>query len=122
MMKQVLIVDDSTFSRSLIKRFLQNESPPLITEASNGEVGLQKFQQQDFDVVFLDLTMPVMDGFSFLRAIQGLEHNSKIFIISADVQPEARKLCMQLGATGFMPKPLEEHTFKDMLLGCGLLQ
>ncbi len=120
-MEHVLIVDDSAFSRSLIKCIILDVSSPKITEADNGKVGLQKLQEHDFDVIFLDLTMPEMDGFTFLRILREREMKCKIFIISADVQPEARKRCIELGAAGFIPKPLKEETFKNMLVNFGLL-
>lgn len=120
-MEHVLIVDDSAFSRGIIRRLLQEESSTKITEADNGKVALDKLQDNQFDVIFLDLTMPEMDGYDFLRAIQGFKLKSKIFIISADVQPEARKLCLELGATGFMPKPIKEDKFKRFLNNFGLL-
>ena len=72
--------------------------------------------------MFLDLTMPELDGFGVLEALKNrIDISCKIFVVSADIQPMAKQICRDLGALGFLPKPLDKATLLINLKQHGLL-
>ncbi|MFC3031368.1 response regulator [Pseudoalteromonas fenneropenaei] len=117
----VTVADDSTMSRKAVIRALPSEWSVTVNEAKNGKEALQAVAEGKADVLFLDLTMPEMDGFQVLSYLH--EHHAKtvVIVISADIQPEAKKLVDSLGAFRFLHKPLQAEQLKFTLHELGLL-
>lgn len=69
---RILLVEDSRDNRLLLQAFL-NKTPFLIEEAENGMEGLEKFKSEKFDLVLMDMQMPVMDGYTAVREIRNWE-------------------------------------------------
>ncbi|MEW5831416.1 MAG: response regulator [Campylobacterota bacterium] len=104
---KILAVDDSKVARLfLIKTLKEVEPGAQILEAENGLVALELFKEHAPDIVFLDLTMPVMDGYQALREIMALNPKAQVVIVSADIQSQAQALVMELGAKAMVPKPI----------------
>ncbi|MFX8637144.1 response regulator, partial [Acinetobacter baumannii] len=83
-----------------------------VTVASNGQEALDRYTEQSFDVVLMDVQMPVMDGLSACRAIRGVEarrhsRRTPVIALSASVQEEDRKAALAAGMDGFAHKPLD---------------
>ncbi len=118
----VLVVDDSAFSRRMLKKVFPDKWDVTVTEASNGKDALVALTSQKFDIMFLDLTMPEIDGFGVLEALKNRSDiTCKIFVVTADIQPKAKQLCKELGALAFLPKPLDKETLQKNLKQHGLL-
>jgi len=118
----VLVVDDSAFSRRMLKKAFPEKWEVTVTEASNGKEALVALTSQKFDIMFLDLTMPEIDGFGVLEALKNrADITCKIFVVTADVQPKAKQLCKEFGAMAFLPKPLDKETLQAHLKQHGLL-
>ena len=115
MSASLLIVDDSTFSRNMIKRVLPTEWNVEVTEASSGQEALQICQLKQFDAIFLDLTMPEIDGLDVLQELKNRNYIYPVFIISADIQESSKQIAKQLGALDFFPKPIKTETLLSML-------
>ena len=111
----LLIVDDSEFSRNMIKRALPSDWDVVIDEASCGQEALDYCNSLQFDVIFLDLTMPDMDGLEVLQALGERGYLSKIFVISADVQSSSKEIALQRGALEFLQKPVTADKLSAML-------
>lgn len=92
-----------------------------ISFASNGLEALTAIRQGKGEIVFLDLTMPEMDGFAVLEAIRQEELKSVVIVISGDIQPVARERVLQLGAIDFIKKPLNQEKLRQTLETFGLL-
>ncbi len=103
---KILICDDSAIARKLIIRTIVPSASLHLIEAHDGNEALKIMQEQDIDILFLDLTMPVMDGFEVLKSLPVSNYQTKIVIISGDVQQEAKQRCFELGAIAFVVKPL----------------
>ena len=106
---KILICDDSAVARKLITRSIVQDTSLHLLEAQDGHEALKILAEQNIDVLFLDLTMPVMDGFEVLESLPVSQYPTKIVIISGDVQNEAKQRCLELGAMDFIAKPLAEE-------------
>ncbi|WP_087017765.1 response regulator [Thaumasiovibrio subtropicus] len=109
----ILICDDSPMVRNRLAACLDPEWD--IETAENGWDALMLLERKSFDLLFLDLTMPVMDGFALLEELQNQHIQLPIVVISADIQPEARKRCLQSGAVDFINKPFQKQDVHDVV-------
>ncbi|MGY5738977.1 response regulator [Vibrio antiquarius] len=106
---KILICDDSAVARKLIARSIVQDTSLHLIEAQDGYEALNILAEQNIDILFLDLTMPIMDGFEVLESLPVSHCQTKIVIISGDVQQEAKQRCIELGAQAFIAKPLTEE-------------
>jgi CheY-like chemotaxis protein len=116
MSKKALVVDDALLSRITVKKMLTNSQIDCV-EASNGREALKAIEENRFDIVFLDLLMPEMDGFEVLEALQKQNYSSPVIVISADIQKSSKTRCEKLGASGFLNKPVTEDELEKILSG-----
>ena len=112
---RILIVDDSSICRRLMRRFLRTVSPLEIVEAANGLEAVEAYTKAPFDLVLMDLTMPVMNGYEACAAITALDPDARVAIISADVQPVARQRCRDAGAFTFVGKPVDRAQINELI-------
>ena len=117
----LLICDDSAMARKQVKRSLPDSWEVDITFATNGVEGIEAIRSGKGEMVFLDLTMPELDGYGVLKQVQEEGHKSIVIVISADIQPEARDRVMGLGALDFIKKPVDSKKLQDVLRNYGLL-
>jgi len=103
-MTTVLIIDDSSFQRTIIRKTLTNEGYTCI-DADNGRVGLDLIEEEQPDIIIVDLLMPGMDGIEFLTAIREKEIAIPVIVLTSDIQDATREKCIQLGASSFLNKP-----------------
>ena len=87
----ILICDDSGFARRQMARSLPDGWDVDISFAENGEQALELIRQGKGDVVFLDLNMPVMDGYQTMEAIRQQDLPCLVVVVSGDVQAQARE-------------------------------
>ena len=83
-----------------------------VTEGDNGRDGLDKFEQDDFDLVVSDLLMPEMDGQQLLGEIRQ-RSNVPVIIATADIQESSRRQCEELGAFSVLNKPFKVERLLD---------
>lgn len=118
----VLVVDDSSMSRKLMKRALPKDWDVEITEATNGEEAIAAYREGKGHVIFLDLTMPVKDGFQVLEQIKSDGLDSFVVVVSADIQPKAQQRVKELGAMAFVKKPVSTEVIISILKEYGILR
>jgi len=118
--QNILICDDSPVVHRAMSRMLSGQDAVTLFFAENGKEGLECLTNQDIDVMFLDLTMPVMDGFEVLQVLSAREHETKTIILSADVQRQAMERCIELGAHHFLPKPFDPEHLMSVLNKLGI--
>ncbi len=103
--KRVLVVDDSAFSRRALKRMIEKSADlEVIGTAANGEEAMRIVLRDRPDVITLDLEMPVMDGFSFLRWLMAARPTPVVVVSARDDDPSILK-AFDLGAVDFIGKP-----------------
>ncbi len=102
----ILIVDDTTIVRKTLS-FALKKAGHEVTEASNGSEALALLYNQEVDLIFLDIHMPVMDGFEVLQALKQDPHfsNIPVIVLSANEEIEYAVRCIELGAIDYINKP-----------------
>ncbi|WP_417763528.1 response regulator [Shewanella sp.] len=117
----VLICDDSALARKQMARTLPKEWDVDITYATNGAEGLEAIKAGKGEIVFLDLNMPVMDGYDVLRHIQQDDLPAMVIVVSGDIQIQAHQRVKALGALDFIQKPVSADAITNILEEYGIL-
>jgi two-component system chemotaxis response regulator CheY len=117
----ITVVDDSKISRKMVIKALPPDWDVEITQAENGEEALEAYRAGKAEVMFLDLTMPVMDGYQVLESLQKEQLNTFVFVVSADIQPDAQERVKKLGAMAFIKKPVSTEVINQVLKEYGII-
>ena len=118
----ILVVDDSENNRDLLTSALQSYQFK-VDSAENGQIALEKFGAYHFDLILMDLKMPVMDGFAATQAIREMHKGKSIIImaISASVSEDTRQRIHGSGFNDFIAKPLSFcELFEKIYLNLGI--
>lgn len=116
----ILVVDDNEGNRDMLSRQLVRQGHTVAT-ASDGQAALDRLRAESFDLVLLDMMMPVLDGYSTLDAIKtdpALRHLPVIMISALDELASVVR-CIERGAEDFLPKPFNP-TLLRARIGAGL--
>jgi len=103
-MSKILIIDDEKVIRDTLREILEYEKF-IISEAKDGEEGLAKIKEEDFDLVLCDIKMPKMDGIEVLEHAKALDRPPQFIMISAHGSIETAVEATKKGAFDFIPKP-----------------
>ncbi|TAJ09264.1 MAG: PAS domain S-box protein [Nitrospirae bacterium] len=111
---RILLVEDSPDNRLLILSYVKT-LPYVIDVAEHGQVAVDKFQQSRYDLVLMDVQMPVMDGHSATRAIRQWEQEqgrtpTPIVALTANALPEEIRKSLEAGCTAHLIKPIKKAT------------
>ncbi|MBX2858137.1 MAG: response regulator [Cellvibrionaceae bacterium] len=117
----LLICDDSSMARKQVARSLPTSWSVEVSFAKNGLEALEAIRAGKGEMVFLDLTMPEMDGYGVLETVKNESLKCVIIVISGDIQPEARKRVRSLGALEFIKKPINQEKLCAVLETYGLM-
>lgn len=113
----VLVVEDTLINQKVAKMMLEKLGANVVI-AANGQLAVQAYREQTFDMIFMDCQMPVMDGFDATRAIRQMERVGKripIIALTANVVKEEKLKCLDAGMDDFVSKPVSQQTLKKML-------
>lgn len=105
-MKKILIVEDDQFLREFYQELLQGEGY-FVDVAADGEIGLSKIQQNEYELVLLDIMLPKKDGLQILRDLKitpAKTQNLTIVVLTNLGQDAVIKECFDLGAQGYLIK------------------
>ncbi len=110
--RRILLVDDNSDNRLLVMSYLK-KLPHEVVEAENGQLALEKFKAREFDLVFMDVQMPVLDGHEATRAIRIWEKNQNrratpIIALTAHASAEEAERSLAAGCTTHMTKPIKK--------------
>jgi len=114
---KILVVDDFSTMRRIIKNLLKDLGFSNIQEADDGSTALPMLQQGDFDFVVTDWNMPGMQGIDLLRAIRAddkLKH-LPVLMVTAEAKKEQIVAAAQAGVNGYVVKPFTAATLKEKL-------
>lgn len=107
MSRNILVIDDSPTLRKLLRFYLKKKGY-TVDEAHNGRVGLECIAKKKFDLIILDMAMPVMNGAQVLEKLKEMkDFKIPILILSADKEEESKAIGISLGASYYMTKPFK---------------
>lgn len=115
MHKTILICDDSNMARKQLVRSLPENINALILQAENGEEAIDILTTQEVHLLFLDLNMPVMDGYEVLSTMYINKLQVPTLVVSGDVQQQARERVKEMGALEFIKKPISREKLEKLV-------
>ncbi len=113
--KSFLVIDDSSTMRQLLVMTLTKMGHPVVDVARNGRVGLEKLLANVPDVVLTDLDMPEMNGLEFIKRARAQYADLPIVIVSTPGDEQTRDQALQLGANGYLTKPITGFQLTEVL-------
>ena len=119
---KILITDDSSFARKQMMRALPPDWDVEVLNAGNGEEAIEVLLSQSPKVMFLDLNMPVLDGYETLEAIIKQDIEVIVIVVSGDIQPQAIQRVTEMGAVEFIKKPIKSEELSEVLHAHGIFE
>ena len=115
---RILLVEDNPINQLVTKDLLE-EKEVAIKVASNGQIALDMISEQDFDLVLMDMQMPVLDGYQTIKIIRKMENEKikhiPIIALTANVIESEIKKCYEAGADAYVSKPFRpDHLFNEI--------
>ena len=116
---KVLLVEDNSINRAMAKEMLKGLGF-VVTSAINGKIGVEKAQENEFDLILMDCQMPEMDGFEATKAIRELQEQEKIkptpiIALTANAMKGDRELCIKAGMDDYITKPVKKDTLQTSI-------
>jgi len=115
---RALIVEDDPLNREILRRQLKSMGFEM-DEATDGSEALEKLEQAEYDIVLMDIHMPVMDGYTATIAIRNREARSgghrRIIALTADAMKGDRERCLEVGMDDYLAKPFRPSELKEVL-------
>ena len=112
-MKTVLVVDDSSLMRRLIKNIIIKNGYQVVGEAVNGKLGVEKYMELRPDIVTLDMVMDEMNGLEALKLIIEENPDANVIMVSSMGQDIIIREAILSGAKNFLLKPFDEKQVLD---------
>lgn len=112
--KNILVTDDSLLGRMSVKKAVSHLDFNIL-EAVDGYDALIQIDSKKPDIIFLDLLMPKVDGFTVLEEMQKRNIKIPVIVVSADIQDSTIDRCTKLGAFGYLNKPIERIALDKIL-------
>lgn len=117
-LSKVLIVDDSQLIHSMYRLVLNRYTGCRIVDAMNGLEALDVLSREnDFDMILLDINMPVMNGIQFMEKVkkENIYRNIPIVVVSTEGKEEDTLRALKLGAWGYVVKPFKPQLLYDLI-------
>ena len=118
----ILLVEDSPDNQVLVQSYLKS-TPYQVDVAEHGGVAVEQFKQGHYDVILMDMNMPVMDGYEATRAIRAWEHEqdlaeTQIIALTALALREEGEKILDAGCNAHLTKPIKRQTLLEVLHAC----
>jgi two-component system chemotaxis response regulator CheY len=114
-MARILVADDASFMRQIIREILESEGHEIVAEASDGMQAVEEWKTHRPDVVTMDIVMPRRSGIDAVRAIVGIDASARIVMCSALGQETLVTEALQAGAADFIVKPFKPDSVLETL-------
>ena len=113
--QKILLIDDSSFIRNILKKILNKAGYYNIIEASNGKEGIKQYKNNHPDIITMDVTMPEMDGITATKEILKIDKTANIIICSAMGQKSFIYEAIEAGAKDYIIKPFESEQIINII-------
>jgi CheY-like chemotaxis protein len=119
---RILLVEDSSDNQVLIRSYLK-QTPHRLDIADHGGIALELFKNGHYDLILMDMQMPVMDGYEATKAIRAWERehdlpSTQVIALTALALKEDGVKILDAGCNAHMTKPLKKHTLLEVLQAC----
>ncbi len=114
---KILVVDDEVQICKLINAFLSRQGHEVVT-ANNGKDAIAKFNAARPHIIFLDIKLPALSGMDVLREIKKIDKQVVVIILSAFGDMETVDTALELGANGYLQKPVELTRLMEIINSC----
>ncbi|MBL4884993.1 MAG: response regulator, partial [Planctomycetaceae bacterium] len=112
---RVLLVEDGELNSKLVVAILSKADIDYITLAENGEIGLQRACEKEYDVILMDMQMPIMDGYTATRKLRALGIKTPIIALTANAMKGDQQKCIDAGCDDYLSKPISKSAlFKKL--------
>ena len=116
---KVLVAEDDMINQKIIEKMLKSLGHEVHL-ADNGEVALEHFKEDTFDIVLMDMQMPVMNGIDSAKAIRAHEQENNlketpILALTANALEQNKEMCYEAGMNGYYTKPITMKSIEEML-------
>jgi len=112
MKRKILLIEDNEQNRYLT-RFLLESRDCVVVDAENGRVGIELASKQTFDLILLDIQLPIMDGYTVAKALRDnpATRNITIVAVTSYAMMGDREKALSAGCDGYLEKPINPETF-----------
>ena len=114
-MARVLVADDASFMRQMIREIIEADDFEVIGEASDGVEAVDRFKELQPDIVTMDIVMPRRSGIDAVRKILKLDPGARVVMCSALGQESLVAEALQAGASDFIVKPFKPDSVLETL-------
>ena len=108
--RRILLAEDNELNQLVAREILQGDAGAIVTVVDNGQEALDALARESFDLVLMDVQMPIMDGYTATRRIRELENPAlagiPILAMTANAFDEDRRNALECGMNGFLSKPI----------------
>ncbi len=113
----ILVADDSSDNRNLIKNYFKKETGCKLLFAHNGQEAVELVKSQNISLILMDMKMPVLNGYDATKAILNLQQGSEIPIIALTAHQGASEIkrCLNAGCTAYLSKPIRKHRLLELV-------
>ncbi len=105
---RILLVEDGEINRKLLLAFFSQTEIGIVDIAENGEIGLQKATNNSYDIILMDMQMPIMDGYTATKKIRELGIETPIVALTAHAMKGDLSKCLAAGCSDYLSKPVDE--------------
>ncbi len=113
---KVLIVEDNLVNQKVLRQFVIKAHDGLeIVIANHGEEALELVTQHTFDLILMDMEMPIMGGLQATQTLRSSGYNGPIYMVSGNIDNEHKRQCEAAGANGHLNKPVDKRALTDLI-------
>lgn len=110
----ILVAEDNMVNQAVIKGLLEKLGHK-VTVANNGQEAVDQAHDKEYDIILMDINMPVMDGITACQEIRKFNPHIPIIAVTANTLDEGKQSCLAAGMNGFATKPVDKQKLNDLL-------
>ncbi|MBN9420152.1 MAG: response regulator [Candidatus Eremiobacteraeota bacterium] len=117
---RILLAEDNPVNQRVAVKLLEKQGHEVVV-AVNGQDALDRFARQSYDIILMDVSMPIMTGLEATTALRAEGHDIPIYALTAHARDEERQECLKAGMNGFLSKPIQLEELNGVLRQVALL-